>query len=940
MVAVPAGPEREFAIKRGFKINLVASDPLVASPVAMAFDEDSRLYVAEMRDYPAGRDQTPHLGQITILEDPAGEGVFTSSTVFATNLPLPSAIVCYGGGVLVAAAPDILYLQDTNGNGVADIRKVVFTGFGSTNSPDPDGLPHSFYWGVDNRIYGATGGNGGSVSPPQGGVEPLLLTGLDFSIDPREDTFAPETGAALTGMTRDDWGRRFLTSSARPLSVEMIEYRFLQRNPFVAPAPLVDVVEGPAVAVFRHTPSAPAPVKATRTNAPGPLALTSIELAPVKQTNAFTASWMTKARGSVIYRGNLFPPNYRGSAFIADPDAHIVHHAVLRETGLGVRAERDPDERDTEFLVASGTGFKPTQIVNGPDGALYIGDMWKGGNSGRIWRVAPVGFRPGTLPRMSEASTYQLVSNLAHTNGWHRDTASRLLFERPDPNATRLLGSMLTGSRLAIARIHAMYALAGMGEIQEGQLALLLGDPDPHVRRHAVRLAEGFVRDRQVSDLLWSRLRVLTADRDPQVRFQLALSAGSIFRPDKASVLMGALGRDVADPWMQTAVLNSGLEGSATLLSAAAANSRLRGQVGAAFLVTLTDMIGVTGYQPEITGALDFLEKSPLELGPAFGLVGALGDGLRRTRSSLALVDPNGRLKKYYVPALLAAGDPGVNQDVRIDAIRVLGVGPFTMADGGAALLGLLGAGDNAAIQTAALQALENYTDSTLVPLMAQRWNSIPRPLRSQAVTTLLARTDRIPAVIALLQSGGLPPGDLLPWHINLLRSSRDPGVRSRATAIFGAPTHDRGPELARLEPALKRAGNPNMGRQVFESRCAVCHTIWGGNLMPGPDLAGIKVRGKGWILQALVAPSADLAPDCKTAVIETMGGETLLGTLDREDRGAVLLRRPGRKVASIPRDNVSTLQVQSWSLMSDGVTQGLTEQNVTDLLQFLLSVP
>src|SRR2546423_5890687 len=152
-----------FQIKRGFRLEVVASEALVSSPVAMAFDENGRLFVAEMRDYPNHQTQVPHLGRIRLLEDTDGDGTFDASTVYADNLAWPSAIACYDGGLFVASTPDILYLKDLNGDGVADSRKIVFSGFGGTNAGSFDRLISSFQWGLDNRIHGLTAGLDGAI---------------------------------------------------------------------------------------------------------------------------------------------------------------------------------------------------------------------------------------------------------------------------------------------------------------------------------------------------------------------------------------------------------------------------------------------------------------------------------------------------------------------------------------------------------------------------------------------------------------------------------------------------------------------------------------------------------------------------------------------------------------------------------------------------------
>ena len=168
----PTEPDKAlstFRIKKGFRIELVAAEPLVVDPIAMAFDENGRLFVVEMRDYPERRNQTPHLGRVRLLEDTDGDGRFDKSTVYVDNLPWPTAVICWNGGIFVGATPDILYWKDTNGDGVADVREVVFTGIASNYAPydvnklNVQALFNGFTWGLDNRIHAANGGDGGTV---------------------------------------------------------------------------------------------------------------------------------------------------------------------------------------------------------------------------------------------------------------------------------------------------------------------------------------------------------------------------------------------------------------------------------------------------------------------------------------------------------------------------------------------------------------------------------------------------------------------------------------------------------------------------------------------------------------------------------------------------------------------------------------------------------
>src|SRR5205809_4159039 len=280
-----------FQIKRGFRIELVAAEPLVVDPIAIAFGEGGRLFVVEMRDYPERRNETPHLGRIRLLQDTDGDGRFDKSTVYVDNLPWPTAVICWNGGIFVGATPDILYCKDTNGDGVADVREVVFTGIAGNYAPydvnklNVQALFNGFTWGLDNRIHAANGGDGGKVYlvdseftrawQGRAGINPkseirnpksLDLRGHDFSFDPRTLTMRLESGGGQYGLSFDDHGRKFVCSNSAHIREVMYEDRDSARNPFftMPPAAVDMAADGPAAPVYRISPDEPWRVLRTR----------------------------------------------------------------------------------------------------------------------------------------------------------------------------------------------------------------------------------------------------------------------------------------------------------------------------------------------------------------------------------------------------------------------------------------------------------------------------------------------------------------------------------------------------------------------------------------------------------------------------------------------------------------------------------------------------
>jgi putative membrane-bound dehydrogenase-like protein len=882
----------------------------------MAFDENGRLFVVEMR----GSDRRgANLGRVRMLENMNEEGVFQNSTIYADNLAWPSAVACYAGGIFVAAAPDILYFKDTKGDGIADARQVVMSGFGGTNILEPSLLPNNFNWGPDNRIHGASGGIGGDITSKGSGS--VSIDRSDFSFDPRTLEVFAEAGPAESGLSFDSRGRKFVCDFFRPLMSPMYELRYASRNPYYAKPPALAVVADSAVPVYRFVSQPPQ-------NSAGRQA-----------TNVVLSGWETSARGCVVYRGRAFPTNYFGNVFIADPEAHMVRRLVLNENGLLVTAQRASDEPNSEFLMSRDSSFRPIQVINGPDGTLYIADMQDDSERGRIYRVLPEKFKRPKFPELGKVKTYDLVSTLAQGDGWHRDTAARLLYERKDPAAPALLRGTLNRSRVPQGRVVALHALAGAEALTEADVLGAMRDQDERVRENGVLVAETLFKNGDTSEVILGAFRALVADPSPRVRYQLAFTLGQLQRNDQAVALGQVLARDLYDSWTQNAALSSAASGSGNLFAVLAGDANFRNNpVGFDFLRRLATMIGESGRQNAVNQTASFMARGSLNSAQAYAMLYHLGDGLYRTRSSLALVDTQGALRPFYSSAMDLAADPTQPEMARAAATRLLGVSTLSVGSVVDWLLLACSPPTGPALQSAAVETLSRYDDQEVVNGFLRMWPILTPIARNRAISALLSRESHVANVLDALQTGRLLASDLSSVQRNFLRTHSTPAIRSRALQLLGPVPISRPDVLNRFKTAANLRGAADRGRAVFRQRCAECHVATGTDRRDslGPELLKARTYSKDQLLTSILEPSLAVRPDYVTQVVVSKEGQNLVGIITDENSTTVTLKQVGGDTLVWPQLNVQSIEPQAWSLMPEGLEVGLSVQDLADLMEFV----
>lgn len=939
----PADAINTFQIKKGFHLELAASEPNVVSPVALSFDENGRMFVVEMIDYSERRDE--HLGRIRMLEDTDGDGRFDKATVYADNLAWPTGVICYDGGIFVANSPDIIYFKDTDGDNKADVRKVIYTGFGNTRDRlNVQALLNSFNWGMDNRIHGNTAPNGGIVTNVAVASEkPLNLDHQNFSFDPRTLKMRVENGGGQYGMSFNSRGRKFVCSNSDHIMTFMYDEKYSDRNPFYTmPRALASIaVDGGAAEVYRISPEEPWRVIRTKWRVSG--------ISPgVVEGGGRSAGYFTGATGITIYRGNAFPEEFRDNAFTGDAGGNLVHRKLVLPDGVGVKAQRPADEQKVEFLASRDTWFRPVQFANAPDGTLYVIDMYRetiehpwslpeqikkhldlnsGNNRGRIYRVAPDNFKQPKLPQLGQASIKELVATLENPNGWHRDTAARLLFERQDKSAIAPLKMLVRKSKSPLGRMHALHSLQGLGALTENEVLIALNDSDATVREHAVKLSEALFQTAVPSKTLWAKLRQLTKDPSINVRYQLAFTLGQIKNPDKVLALSEIIQQDGADSWMQAAVLSSLAQGAGEMFGLATKQNEINGE----FLRQLVQVLGAKNNPIEIAQVVDFISTSsnrPL----SFSLVRALGDGLKRAGSSL---DKLAEVKKIFVSASQVASDAKADEATRIQAIQLLALTSF--AESSQTLFDLLNQNQSQAIQLAAVDALSHFTSPEVGAVLIKDWNSFTPRLRSETLSTLLARPERVKVLLQAVEQGAIHPSDFSSPQIKFLKSHRDTAVRKQAEKIFAtASTSQRQDVINAFQPALTLPGNVEHGKIIYTERCASCHRYDEQGFALGPDFVTIKNSGKEKLLVNILDPNREVAPNFRAYEVETKDDESSIGLVANETATSVTLRQAFGKETVVQRSQIKKLQSQNNSMMPEGLESGLKPQDLADLLEYI----
>ena len=963
-------------IKDGYQLELAAAEPLVRDPVSISFDEDGRLFVVEMCDY--SEQDKEFLGNVRVLEDADNDGRYEKSTLFAHHLSWPTGVICYDGGVFIAAAPDIWYCKDTNGDGQADIRTKVFTGFGRQNV---QGLLNSFCWGLDNRIYCQTSSSGATVLTPSApDREAIVLNGRDFSFDPKSLELRPESGGGQHGMSFDDWGRRFACHNSDHLLLYLYADRYAsaRNNVLLPPSRQSIAVDGPQASVYRISPVEPWRTVRTR------LRVNNLVPGPV-EGGGRSSGYFTSATGVTIYRGNAFPEEMHGIAFVGDVGSNIVHRKKITASGTSMVGERI--DKESEFVASSDIWFRPVQFANAPDGTLYIADLYReviehpkslpevikkhldltsGRDRGRIYRIVPPNFQRPRSPQLRSTTIEELVATLEHPNGWHRDTASRLLYERLVPqNKTEIFSNAATeanltrvaiNSKFPVARLHALGVLASLG-VGQGAAESALSDTHPRVREWAIRWCE----NTKISSLILKKLFALGSDPDPNVRLQMGLSLShfKLSEKDHVAIAIRLLELSQDDRWLNASSLNA--IGSYALNAVKFLGAGQGGQSrdnlpdtfgagqGGKLRPVWQSIAKLAGTQSTIA-QLEELDKQfgtmPNDEQRRQFCIGLIHAMHSRFNNALARDDVFAKLpfllsqkNILLLDARMRCRDESTPLEQRIESIELLKWEQFE--EDIPMLAGLLDHRLPQPIQEAASRALMQYQSLEVAQRIFQVWPSLSPRLRLSASDVLLSRTSWTEAMLERAGQGGFLLTDLDPARLANLRNHKDPKIQQLVnTALKSSNIGNRQEVLERYRSSLSRLGDKDRGKQVFAKSCSACHRLEGVGYELAPNVAAYKFRGAEAILQNVIEPNREVNPQYVNYTVLTNDERIVTGMVSNESETSVTLLRGENVSEVVARTDIAEMKSSKMSLMPEGLESQIDVQGMSDLIAYILSLP
>ncbi len=966
----PAQSRAAVELPDGFRLELVASEPLIRNPSGVCFDERGRMFVCELHGYNlegqydieelnktgkldkvvrripappeavkrAEREQT---GTVKRLIDTDGDGVMDKAEVWADDLPACFGLVAARGGVIVVCSPHIVYLADGDGDGKAEVRQTLFTGFKTGILERRMNAPQ---WGVDGWVYVGRG-QGGTITGPKLS-KPVQLPRNDFRF--RADGSAIEPvpeGTHTFGFALTESGDRFTVSTGTPAYyIAPMPWRYLARNPAVSFGSL-RVNTAPSNRTYPI--SKPHPWRSRRATDPG---FSKFYTSRYGVAESAPNGYFTSACSPFVYQDTAMP-GLRGHLLACEPAQNMVHRAVLTRNGLVPRLQRLPRETQREFLASRDIWFHPINLTHAPDGSVVISDFYReiiedysaiprylqqqyrlnhGERHGRVWRLVHDDMAKSPAADMSALSTKQLVGELASGRYWRRETARRLLTERNDASAAPALSALVTADAPPHAAIGALHVLDALSQLTADALRDALRHNHAAVVTQALRLAD--TRFKGEPSLIGAAMATAEHD-DPRVRIQLGLSLGETTDPRARTVLSYLAVRHAHESWMTVAILSSLRTGGDDVLAKVLSQKVASDQIdhSAKFIERLCAMLTDSRDPDALSNALTALAKAEQPSWQRAGLTGVRGR-LKRS-ADIELTQP----AREALMAMARSKDSGTAEAARtlVNAMRVetaaqrkvrLARAAATIADVKRPM----------AERIAAVRELGEARDHSAASTLLSHINRTPPAVRVAIIDALLTRREYTPHIVKAMEDGVLPVSAVSAVRRAALLEHPNAALRRRAESLFKAVRTVDDATMARYTAALSRKRDIANGGAVFKRLCATCHQAHGEGHAVGPDLDAEFRRTDATFLQDILTPNATVSAGYTTYTVETLDGDLVVGLLHSESPTSVTLKQAEGKRVTLLRKDIASFKATGVSIMPENLVEMLQPMDVADLIGWL----
>ncbi len=947
---------QDFQIEPGFTLTLVASEPLIKDPVDFEFNEDGDAFVLEMPGYPFEDTQS----RVVLLKDENEDGLYDRQIIFSENLQLATSIMPYKKGLLVAAPPYLLFVKDSDGDYKTDVTDTLMGGFSTGN------LQHNYNgltYGIDNWIYAANGGNSGKPYWWGDTTSVIDLRGQDlrFNLDTKVMERIGRSSGGF-GLGVDEWGHLFETHNLEHVSHLVFPGRYQQGVTLLQSHSLSNISDHEEDGLARIYPIGE---QESRVNHP-------------EQSGYFSGSC-----GITWYGSGAMGKEYENTIWVADVVLNLIHVDKVKPNGASLTATRMLEKRD--FLASKDRSFRPVNLMTGPDGAIYVVDMYReviehpewipdeieatlnlnsGKDKGRIYKIQKEDSEVPAYNSGNLKSVEGAIAGLSNPNQWIRKTAHRLLMEQTLSDAEMMSVAQLLKSESELVRLHALWILSAKDQLSSEQLLNALNDTSAGIRENVLVMSEKYIRTHEA---VFQKILSLTGDEHQRVRMQAALSISTlgndVFTRYQDTIL-DALAQSVAKPiddWNIAALTLASRPSPAQLfdriivMKDAGKNEKLLSSLALVSGGTIQHISAVMksladatlnnnsrqvildqlnkGVRNEFDGASVLPSIRQMEKSGDIGLVSTLAS----LRQKLKLPS-SPEFLAFSKEALKILSDRSKDDTIRFQQFSLIEFLPYEQkAD---VLFSCLGNTEPMNIQEAALRQLGNYPKPEVGVRLVIQWPELGPQTRRYASDILIYKKIHHNALLTGLEKGMINIGEMnfdLERRRQLLIRTDNEDTKRRAAALFSdAGVTTRKDAIAKMQDALTLKGSLAKGATVFQSMCSSCHVYEAVGQHVGPVLTEINRKSKESLMHDILDPNAAVNTQYINHRLVTRTDEVHMGIVENETDQAVTIKKMGGASVTISKSDIKSFSSLGTSLMMEGLEGNMTTQDMADLLAFL----